>query len=229
MATWIIHLRIAEKLIDIFPSLRRTEFIVGNIAPDSGRVQDDGITYVPSKSVSHFYRNGNITPSLFEKKYLSPAPDAARDEKRLSFCLGYLAHLVTDAVWSDGPIMRNAKEKCGALWESDRSAAAELIKRDWYDLDFLYLEKHPDFEPLRIFAAARGFENIYIAEYGRDDFDKKRREIVDFYAEEHYNLDREYKYMTEADADSFVGYAAGAVSDCMKAYITGEQQCPKNT
>lgn len=173
MATWIIHLRIAEKLIDIFPSLRRTEFIVGNIAPDSGRVQDDGITYVPSKSVSHFYIDGKITPSLFEKKYLSPAPDAMRDAKRLSFCLGYLAHLVTDAVWSDGPIMRNAKEKCGALWESDRSAAAELIKRDWYDLDFLYLEKHPDFEPLRIFAAARGFENIYIAEYGHDDFDKK--------------------------------------------------------
>ena len=229
MATWIIHLRIAEKLIDIFPSLRRTEFIVGNIAPDSGRVQDDGITYVPSKSVSHFYIDGKITPSRFEKKYLSPAPDAAWDPERLSFCLGYLAHLVTDAAWSESPIMKNAKDKCRELRETDRSAAAALIKRDWYDLDFLYLEKNPDFEPLRIFAAARGFENIYIAEYGRDDFDKKRREIVDFYAREHYNLDREYKYMTEADADSFVGYAAGAVSDRMKAYITGEQQCPKNT
>ena len=111
MATWIIHLRIAEKLIDIFPSLCRTEFIVGNIAPDSGRVRDDGITYVPSKSVSHFYIDGKITPSRFEKKYLSPAPDAARDEKRLSFCLGYLAHLVTDAAWSESPIMKNAKDK----------------------------------------------------------------------------------------------------------------------
>ena len=29
--------------------------------------------------------------------------------------------------------------------------------------------------------------------------------------------------MTEADADRFVEYAAGAVSDRIKAYITGEQ------
>lgn len=223
MATWIIHLRIAEKLVDIFPSLCRTEFVVGNIAPDSGKVQDDGITYVPSKSVSHFYCDGKIVPSLFEKKYLSSAPYVPRDEKRLSFCLGYLAHLVTDAAWAESPIMKNAKEKCRELWKTDRSAAAALIKRDWYDLDFLYLKMHPNFEPLRILSAADGFENIYIEEYGHDDFDKKRREIVDFYAAEHYNLDREYKYMTLADADSFVGHAAGAVSDCIKAYITGDQ------
>ena len=36
MASWIVHLRIADQLLDRIPDLRSTEFVVGNIAPDSG-------------------------------------------------------------------------------------------------------------------------------------------------------------------------------------------------
>lgn len=41
---------------------------------------------------------------------------------------------------------------------------------------------------------------------------KKRAEIVDFYAGEHYNLERDYKYMTEAQMDAFVITAAERVA-----------------
>jgi hypothetical protein len=40
MATWIIHLRIAENLIGLVPGLVEQEFVIGNIAPDSG-IQDE--------------------------------------------------------------------------------------------------------------------------------------------------------------------------------------------
>jgi len=37
MATWITHLRIAENLLDLLPTLDPERFAVGNIAPDSNR------------------------------------------------------------------------------------------------------------------------------------------------------------------------------------------------
>ena len=36
MASWMIHLRIADKLLDRIPDISPIEFIMGNMAPDSG-------------------------------------------------------------------------------------------------------------------------------------------------------------------------------------------------
>ena len=35
MASWIVHLRIAENLLGFIPDLEPARFAVGNIAPDS--------------------------------------------------------------------------------------------------------------------------------------------------------------------------------------------------
>lgn len=39
MASWMVHLRIGDILLDHLPDLEATEFVVGNIAPDSGGAQ----------------------------------------------------------------------------------------------------------------------------------------------------------------------------------------------
>ena len=36
MASWMVHLRIADRLLDSLPGLSAVDFVVGNIAPDSG-------------------------------------------------------------------------------------------------------------------------------------------------------------------------------------------------
>lgn len=41
MASWMIHLRIADKLLDKLTNITTTEFIMGNIAPDSGVPNED--------------------------------------------------------------------------------------------------------------------------------------------------------------------------------------------
>lgn len=41
MATWIAHLRVAERLINLGIASNTDGFIVGNIAPDSGVPNDD--------------------------------------------------------------------------------------------------------------------------------------------------------------------------------------------
>ena len=54
MASWMVHLRIADKLLDRIPGLSPVEFIVGNIAPDSGVPNGDWSAFHPSTRVSHF-------------------------------------------------------------------------------------------------------------------------------------------------------------------------------
>ena len=53
MATWLVHLRVAEKILEEHKELDEEKFILGNIATDSGMVVESG--YVPNKIISHFW------------------------------------------------------------------------------------------------------------------------------------------------------------------------------
>jgi hypothetical protein len=47
MATWITHLRIAEALIEGCGSIEMQPFLIGSVAPDSGKLNSDNYTYTP--------------------------------------------------------------------------------------------------------------------------------------------------------------------------------------
>ncbi len=49
MASWIVHLRIADQLLDQIPDLKSTEFVVGNIAPDSVSPTRTGLPILPAR------------------------------------------------------------------------------------------------------------------------------------------------------------------------------------
>ena len=141
MATWITHLRIAEAVMLCFPGLPEAEFAIGNIAPDSGEAQADGLSYMPPKSVSHFLNGGRADFRLFLQKYGDRLSCCGESER--SFYLGYISHLISDAIWSEqvyAPLKSKYKERI----EKDYPAFVWDVKRDWYDLDHLFLKKHPD-------------------------------------------------------------------------------------
>ena len=73
MASWMIHLRVADLLLDRIPDLDETAFVMGNIAPDSGTVSPDWSRYFPPKSVSHFkLESGEYDLPRFLGEYLTP-------------------------------------------------------------------------------------------------------------------------------------------------------------
>ncbi|MGM9634516.1 MAG: zinc dependent phospholipase C family protein [Candidatus Avispirillum sp.] len=209
MATWITHLRIAEAVMRRFPVLLEAEFALGNIAPDSGEAQTDGLSYMPPKSASHFLKDGRADFRLFLQKYGDRLRCGGGSER--SFYLGYMSHLISDALWSE-QVYAPLKIKYKAAVEKDYAAFVWNVKRDWYDLDHLFLKKNPDFLLYEVYSAENGIENTYMDEFSRGAFEKKRAEIVDFYAGEHYNLERDYEYMTEAQMDAFVNAAAERVA-----------------
>ena len=102
MASWIVHLRITDLLLNRFHDLKDTEFIMGNMAPDSGVPSKDCSYFVPSSKVSHFRdENDNIQLKPYIDKYFSKEVQKCFKFEQFSFYLGYLTHLMTDILWKE--------------------------------------------------------------------------------------------------------------------------------
>lgn len=207
MASWVIHFRVADALLDRFPELSATEFVFGNIAPDSGVPNEDNTSFTPPKSVSHFHYeyNGHMLSGWqeYSEKYLSSAKLQGYKSEELAFHLGYFSHLYTDYMWSLNVGLPSI-ERDSESYQRGKSAAVWKWKVDWYDLDFRYLRDHPDFRAFRIYRDAPEFKNIYLDFYPSDAFDLRRKHITDFYSEKRENLDRKYLWLTPKQADEFV-------------------------
>ena len=208
MASWMIHLRIADELLKQLRGLEETAFVMGNIAPDSGVPNADWTAFHPPKSITHFYKKTEtgrvIDIDSFCERYFSESLIPAYSLREYSFFLGYYVHLLTDVRWSER-IVSALKKEHPAAYAENRSKLIETAKEDWYDLDFLYLEQHPDFPAFSIYEKAEGFYNTFMNLFGRDAFDNRRQYICAFYRSgEHGDLHRAYQYLTQERADAFV-------------------------
>ena len=205
MASWMVHFRIADKLLDLLSGIAPVEFIVGNIAPDSGVPNADWSQFTPSTTVSHFRtpRHKKADPLSFAGKYFTAEKRAAYTPEESAFYLGYLVHLMTDVAWSNH-ILYPAKERFAEEWAADPDGCIWRMKEDWYDLDFMYLRDHPGFRAFRVYLGAVGFENRFMDEFSPDAFDNRRQYITGFYLAGKENLDRHYPYLTKEEMGRFV-------------------------
>ena len=130
------HFRIANFYIDelIQYGIDIPKFIFANIAPDCGVLNEDCLSYTPNKKISHFGSNDEHSYSEYTNKYLSNTTDTTK----FSFYLGYYLHLLCDEAWAK-VIYRPQKEKFNHLFDSEADAIW-TFKRDWYDLDKLFLK-----------------------------------------------------------------------------------------
>lgn len=210
MASWMIHLRIADALLDKIANLDRTAFVMGNIAPDSGVPNSDWSAFSPPKTVTHYHvaqvgsKSKRIDIDAFRADYFSQQQIQSYSKKAFSFFLGYYVHLLTDIEWSEKislpAIMQHSEES-----SRNRTAFIDKMKEDWYDLDFRYLHEHPNFRAFQIYEQAEGFRNEFMKEFSEDAFDNRREYICGFYrGTEHGILYRDYPYLNPEQADKFV-------------------------
>lgn len=215
MASWMVHLRVADRLLDSIPGLSSTEFVVGNIAPDSGVPNEDWSAFTPSTTVSHFKSEGKkADPEAFAAKYFTHVHRESYDKQQISFYLGYLTHLLTDVLWSKN-IVYPSLDKHNMRFSPARTEFIWELKKDWYDLDFKYLRDHPNFRAFEIYRKAVGFQNHHMEEFSSDAFDNRRQYITRFYLEGREHLDRDYPYLTEAEMDAFVDCSAREILDIL--------------
>lgn len=216
MASWMAHLRIADKLLDYLGAISQSHFIVGNIAPDSGEPNADWSAFTPSGAVSHWELPG-LSPlqsaEAFKQKYLTET--AAADA--FSFYSGYYAHLLTDYLWSRD-IYLPTQEQYAQAFAQDADFIWE-VKRDWYDLDHLYYRAHPNFRAFSILANLQVFPNVYLDYFSVSAFEKRMAYITDFYRHFDGNLNREYPYLTKAEMDASIENAVSEILPRLNNYV----------
>ena len=219
MASWMIHLRVADLLLDKIPDLDETAYVIGNIAPDSGVPNDDWSVFTPPKSVSHYKVRGEngayFDVDQFIREHFTAEHIRAYSLREFSFFLGYYTHLLTDVEWTE-KIIRPSLAAHPEESAKDPNAFVWVLKKDWYDLDFRYLEEHPDFRAFRIYEQFKEFKNDLMDIFSEDAFEIRREYICGFYRGEHGELYREYPYLTPEQADGFVGETVEKVGNTIQ-------------
>jgi hypothetical protein len=208
MASWIIHLRIAEDLLERIPGLDPEGFALGSVGPDSGKPDEKWEKFTPSTLLTHFQDERNARRSCadldFFRRYLLPLQAVASPDS-FSFRLGFFFHLITDNLWS-----REIGLPTQQRWAEEFAADREFIwevKKDWYGLDFIHVRDHPGCLFWRVFRDARpqdGGLDFLVP----DSLAWSVAHIQQYYqstdAEVQSLYDRPYIYLTAARADRFV-------------------------
>lgn len=229
MASWMIHLRVTQGIYEQLALKHVNEFIMGNIAPDSGIPKADGTGYLPDAEVSHFRtidQNGikDVHEDRFIKQFFSKAQREHYDARTYAFYFGYLTHLLTDKLWAE-EIGYGAKNKFPDLFDRDREAFWKKIKRDWYDMDFMYLKENPDFEAFRIYESMEEFPNRYVDFFAEDAFEKRRQFITAFYRDGAANVEVRETYLSPEELDRFVIFAAEEILRQCSDYVEELVSC----
>ena len=154
MASWMVHLRIADELLLQLKSIDETAFVMGNMAPDSGVPNSDWSEFHPPYSVTHFKTCSDhgsfIDLNAFCDRHFNNDVIRGYNLTEYSFFLGYYVHLLTDIRWAKliyAALLKDYPEEC----KEDKNKLVQTAKEDWYDLDFLYLEQHPDFRSFSVY------------------------------------------------------------------------------
>jgi hypothetical protein len=215
MATWIVHLRIADNLLEIIGGLHPGYFALGNVAPDSGIPDENWEKFDPPPEILHFFAGEGSKWELadleFYKRYLADRNNSNIEGEIYSFHLGYFFHLATDNLWSE-KVDKPTRVRFTEEFEADEKFIWK-VKHDWYGLDFLYLRSHPESLFWRVFLGS---------EYDRDCLDilpveavrERVRYIKDLYQQkdekrQHWLREMPCIYLTADEMDEFVQYATG--------------------
>lgn len=217
MATWIVHLRIAEAILGTIPGLDAAAFAVGNIAPDSGMPDEKWETFTPPGEVTHFKLSGNESYELadltYQRQYLADLPWPGTDTARYSFLLGYFCHIVTDNLWYQW-IGEPTQKRFKANFEADKDFIWE-VKKDWYGLDFEYVRSHPDSIYWRVFMEC-DYPVNYLDFLLPEGVRQRIAHIKTYYQREDEHarevINRERVYLTQTQVEQFVSGAAALLA-----------------
>lgn len=164
MATWITHLMIADRVLEVIPELDRHGFCVGNIAPDCNVENEDWTQFVPSRETTHWMsadRKVAADCNRFYDEYITSRKHEIGTEQEMSFLLGYYAHLIADAEfqryirdtvrvassWArikEHPVLSDKAKGMPENWDSVKKLINRNERmRDIYTIEAEYLDEHP--------------------------------------------------------------------------------------
>ena len=210
MATWGVHLRIADEYIKQGIINNPTQFVLGSVAPDCGYGEKDSFgEFVPPPKITHWTPNGlkiYCEYWKFREQYLYPN----MNNEDYDFYLGYYVHLLTDILWSSMMYMPTRVKYAEEYKENPEFL--KIIKQDWYDLDYKFFRDNPDFEAYRLLRENKTVKD-YLPYYEPGQLTVQTKFIADYYKDfSGRNLDREYPYLKEKEMNDFITFAVDIIN-----------------
>lgn len=210
MASWLTHLRVAEKIKEKVSEIDFPYFIIGSIAPDSGVPDESQRNYTPSKEITHcrYLKEDNtkdMDESVFFDNYLVTEKIITRSDSTRSFLWGYYFHLITDKLWLEEyftPFQKSYESES----EKPGKDFVDFIRAEMFSIDFEYIKENG----LELIEQLGSFDGNISSFYEFDSdyiFECKNR-IVDFYKGEPSLLDRDYKYLNPQIVEDFIAKAS---------------------
>lgn len=226
MATWIAHLRIAENILNKGYKFEPKPFVVGNIGPDSGVPNEDWSNFNPPKKITHWEGGDkNINAQNFWDKYLKDK-EIEEGNELFSFKIGYFVHLLTDIEWSK----LFSEKKNEFLYKEGLEKDQNFIwtiKKDWYGLDYLYLEKNP----MNIFNTLfRNISNVpdYLDYFPQGAFERQVKYITEFYLGENNETKDNFVYLSEEEMANFIEKATKVIDELLSELLIEKMSANKN-
>lgn len=175
MASWTIHLIIADRLMQKLNNIDQEYFVIGSIAPDCGIKAGNG--YIPDSETTHLTHNGNNKSNCDYQFIMDNYVKNSRSVEERSFWLGYYAHLVTDVIWSTQLYYR-IKDSMPSPEEQERFR--QVVRREWQHLDKVLMLKQPP-KSYEIFRSAKPFNQPYPEFYTNNEIQKQQQNIINIY------------------------------------------------
>jgi hypothetical protein len=229
MGTWISHLRIAEICAERIPELDGTAFVFGSLAPDSGLPNADGSAFIPPRQVTHFLAPGETDHNChdldFYRQYLQPN-SPVQDLAASHFSLGYFLHLLSDHLWMEMIGKPSQQQFASFFTEYGETEAWNLLRRDWYKLDRLFLHDHPDDPFWQLFLTSE-IPACPLPFLPQSSFEQQMRFIRTFYQEPEPPefAEEKFLYLSPANLENFIRQA----SNCCIKVLRAIRLCPPPT
>lgn len=132
MATWLIHLLVAERCESSIAPESIADYVVGALAPDCGKMLDFKV-YEPTADITHWTADGRKRGSDYTGFYDKMLRGRELSGGDRAFLLGYFVHLATDNLWFKY-LMQGCEEKYIKAPE-DRRMLYEGIKNDFFEYE----------------------------------------------------------------------------------------------
>ena len=216
MATWIVHLRIADILIkeQLIPDKYKKEFIYGSLAPDCGYgIKDSFGEFSPPPSITHWTPDGCKIFCEYNNFYNTYIKDKKHNDSYY-FYLGYYVHLITDVLWSTS-IYMPTRYKYAKEYNKD-PMYLNTVKKDWYGLDYKFLSENPGFEPYKQLSSVKDVAD-YLPYYEPGQLEKQLKFISDYY-KTFAPPQSEYKFLSAEEVDEFVRTSTSLIKGKIKEF-----------
>lgn len=202
MASFMIHLRVAEKLYNDIENITEKDFIIGSLAPDCSDVNLKGEFVSPSENISHFYSKRSINVPDAEKFYEDYLYEKELSKECFSFYMGYYCHLLTDICWNE--FIKSIVDEYGNEVAKHPSYIIKAKNNIWESIDLNFIKNEEPFRPYSVLKKNKMYINNYLNVFDKYSFYKKFVKVVNFYESNGKYLDYNLPKSLRNKIDEFV-------------------------